>query len=139
MSDADDIERPRKKRRKKKVYREDRDTEQRNTEDRAMSYVFGALMCLLGVALLVGYYFTERAPARLFDLLAAGGVAALLSGIGLFIQPLDEERLRAFRTEPNPIAVFAVMPPFWKVWLLVILAAMIGAFIYVAQTTVRVS
>ena len=59
--------------------------------------------------------------------------------IGLFIQPLDEERMRAFRNEPNPIAVFAVMPPFWKVWLLVILAAMIGAFIYVSQTTVRVS
>ena len=44
----------------------------------------------------------------------------------------------AFRNEPNPIAVFGIMPVFWKIWLLVILAAMIGAFIYVAQTTVRV-
>ena len=62
----------------------------------------------------------------------------MLSGIGLFIQPLDEERLDAFQNEPNPISVFRIMPIFWKIWLLVILAAMIGAFVYVAQTTVRI-
>jgi hypothetical protein len=63
----------------------------------------------------------------------------VLSGIGLFIQPLDGERLDVFQNEPNPVAVFSVMPVFWKVWLLVILAAMIGAFIYVAQTTERIA
>src|SRR5206468_8252177 len=62
-----------------------------------------------------------------------GGVAAVLSGIGLFLHPLDEERLNVFQKEPNPIVVFTVMPPFWKAWLLVILAGMIGGFVYVAQ------
>jgi hypothetical protein len=129
MSDADDIKRRRKKRKKKP---------KESVEDRAVSYGFGALLALLGVGMLVGFYFLERGPSKLFDLLAAGGVAALLSGVGLFIQPLDEERLREFRTNPNPIAVFAAMPVFWKVWLVVILVAMIGAFVYVAQTTVRI-
>jgi hypothetical protein len=132
MSDADDVERPRKRRKKKKTKPES------SAEDRAVSYGFGALLALFGVGMLVGYYFLERGPSKLFNLLAAGGVAALLSGVGLFIQPLDEERLRAFRTDPNPSTVFAVMPVFWKVWLLVILVAMIGAFVFVAQTTVRV-
>jgi hypothetical protein len=30
------------------------------------------------------------------------------------------------------------MPIFWKIWLLVIPAAMIGGFVYVSQTTVRI-
>jgi hypothetical protein len=131
MSDADDVERPRKRRKKKKK-------PESSAEDRAVSYGFGALLSLVGVGMLVGFYFLERGPSKLFDLLAGGGVAALLSGVGLFIHPLDEERLHAFRTGPNPITVFAVMPVFWKVWLLVILVAMIGAFVFVAQTTVRV-
>jgi hypothetical protein len=92
---------------------------------------------ILGIALLAGFFFTQRAPAKLFNLLAAGGVASLLSGIGLFIQPLDEERLNAFQNEGSPIAVFGLMPAFWKGWMLLILAAMIGAFVFVARTTVR--
>jgi hypothetical protein len=98
----------------------------------------GVFLLLVGVGMLVGFYYTQRAPGKLFNLLAAGGIAALLSGIGLFLHPLDEERLNAFQNEPNPIAVFKIMPLFWKAWLLVILVAMIGAFVYVAQTTVRV-
>lgn len=43
----------------------------------------------------------------------------------------------AFSPDGNSL-VFGVMPIFWKAWLLVILAAMIGAFVYVAQNTVRV-
>jgi hypothetical protein len=105
---------------------------------RMQSYGIGIFLCLVGVGMLAGFFFTQQAPAKLFNLLAAGGVAALLSGIGLFIHPLDGERLNAFQNEPNPIAMFGVMPPFWKAWLLVILAAMGGAFVYVTQHTVRV-
>jgi hypothetical protein len=107
-------------------------------EARMMSYVIGTFSILLGIGLLVGFSYTQRAPSKLFNLLAAGGVAALLSGVGLFLHPLDEERLHAFQNEPNPISVFRIMPIFWKFWLIVILAAMIAAFIYVAQNTVRV-
>jgi hypothetical protein len=104
---------------------------------RAASYGIGAFLTLLGIGLMVGYQYLERGPSKMFNLLAAGGIASLLSGIGLFIQPLDEDRLNAFQNEPNPIAVFKIMPVFWKVWLLVILAAMIGGFYYVSQTTER--
>ncbi len=65
-------------------------------------------------------------------------VASVLSAIAPFLHPLDNERLHAFQNDPSPIAVFRIMPLFWKVWLLIVLAAMIGAFVYVAQTTVRV-
>lgn len=129
MSGTSDLQRPRKKKKKKSGL---------SKEARVMSYVMGAFLFLVGVGLLVGFSYTQRAPSKLFNLLAAGGVAALLSGIGLFLHPLDEDRLHAFQNEPNPIAVFGVMPVFWKAWLLVILAAMIGAFVYVAQNTVRV-
>jgi hypothetical protein len=130
MSDADDdFDRPRKKKKGKP------DTD---GADRATSYAMGAFFFLLGIGLLVWYYYTQRAPWKLFNLLAGGGVAVLLSGIGLFIYPLDRERLHAFQNEPNPIAVFKIMPIFWKVWLLVILAAMIAAFIYVSQHTERI-
>lgn len=108
-------------------------------ESKAMSYGMGVFLLLLGVGLLAGYHFTQAAPAKLFNLLAAGGVASVLSGVGLFIRPLDQERLDAFQNEPNPVAVFGMMPGFWKVWLIVILAAMIGAFVYVAQHTVRMA
>ena len=64
--------------------------------------------------MLVGFYYTQRAPAKLFNLLAAGGVALVLSGVGLFLRPLDEKRLHAFQNDPNPISVFKIMPPFWK-------------------------
>lgn len=124
----DNAERPRKKAKGKLT-----------PEERVTSYAFGVLFALLGVGLLVGYYFTQRAPSKLFNLLAAGGIASLISGIGLFIYPLDEERMHAFRNERNPIEVFGVMPVFWKLWMLLILAAMIGAFVYVAQNTVRVN
>ena len=105
---------------------------------RAESYGIGVVLFLLGLGMLVGYHYTQRAPGKLFDLLAAGGAAALLSGVSLLIRPLDGDRLEAFQNEPNPIAVFRIMPAFWKAWLLVILAAMIAAFVYVAKTTVRV-
>ena len=97
---------------------------------RVMSYGFGVFMLLLGGGMFAGYQFLERGPGKLFNLLMAGGVAAVLSGIGLFIYPLDEERLDAFQNEPNPISVFLIMPLFWKIWLLVIVAAMIGGFVY---------
>jgi hypothetical protein len=58
--------------------------------------------------------------------------------VGLFIKPLNKEQLDVFQNDPNPISVFKVMPAFWKVWLLVILVAMIAGFVYVAQLTVRV-
>lgn len=105
---------------------------------RVMSYVFGAFLFLLGGGMLIGYDFLQRAPGKVFNLLMAGGVGALLSGIGLVARPLNEEQLDVFQNDPNPISVFKVMPIFWKIWLLVILAAMIGAFIYVAQNTVRI-
>ena len=130
MSDAEDDDFDRLRKQKKKP--------QENGADRAASYGLGVFFVLLGIGLLVWYYYTMRAPSKLFNLLAGGGVAVLLSGIGLFICPLDRERLHAFQHEPNPIAVFRIMPPFWKAWLLLILVAMIGAFIYVAQTTVRI-
>lgn len=129
MSGTNDLERPRKKKKEK---------EQLSQEARLLSYTLGAFFFLLGIGLLVGFSYTQRAPSKLFNLLAAGGVAGLLSGVGLILHPLDEDRLHAFQNEPNPIAVFQVMPTFWKAWLLVIFAAMIGAFIYVAQHTVRV-
>lgn len=105
---------------------------------RIKSYALGVLMAVLGGGMITGYQYLERGPSKLFHLLMAGGVAVLLGGIGLFIQPLDEERLHRFQNEPNPVALFRIMPLFWKVWLLVILVAMIGGFVYVSQTTVRV-
>jgi cell division septal protein FtsQ len=127
--DDDERERPRKKRKKKP-----------KTDNVAlvMSYAIGAGLVLLGVVLMVWFFNTTRAPSRMFNLLAAGGIASLLSGIGLIICPLDRERLDAFQNEGNLISVFKVMPLFWKIWMLVILAGMVGAFIYVAQNTVRV-
>jgi hypothetical protein len=125
-----DDDRPRKKKKKK--------PRKLSSEARVKSYGFGVFMILLGIGLWVGFYFTKTAPAKLFNLLAAGGAAALLSGIGLFIRPLEEEQLNEFNNNPSPIAVFKVMPAFWKAWLLLILAAMIGAFVFVAQVTVRV-
>ena len=107
-------------------------------ETRLKNYGLGAFFVLLGVGLMVWYSYTMRAPGKLFNLLAAGGIASLLSGIGLFVQPLDDERLDAFQNEPNPIAVFKVMPTFWKVWMVVIAVAMGLAFWYVSATTVRV-
>src|SRR4051794_3108630 len=106
-------------------------------EARVTSYGFGGFLTLLGAGLLVGFSFMERGPSKLFHLLAAGGVAALLSGIGLFLHPLDDEQLHAFRNDGNPIAVFGIMPLFWKAWMLLILAAMIGAVVFVSQNTVR--
>lgn len=107
-------------------------------ETRLKNYGLGAFFVLLGIGLLVWFSYMERAPGKLFNLLAAGGVASLLSGIGLFIYPLDDDRLDAFQNDPNPITVFKVMPIFWKIWLLVIVVAMGAAFIYVAQHTVEV-
>jgi cell division septal protein FtsQ len=124
---AHDVERPEQKKRKKT-----------DEHGRVMSYVVGVFLFLLGGGMVAGYQFLERGPSKLFNLLMAGGVGALLSGVGLFIQPLDEERLDAFQNEPNPIAVFRIMPIFWKIWLLLILAGMIGGFVYVSQTTVRI-
>lgn len=124
---APDVEQPERKTRKKP-----------DDHGRVMSYVFGVVLLLLGGGMVAGYQFLERGPSKLFNLLMAGGVGALLSGIGLFLHPLDEERLDAFQNEPNPISVFRIMPIFWKIWLLVVLAAMIGGFVYVAQTTVRI-
>jgi len=118
--------------------REQRPRKKPDDHGRAMSYVFGVFMLLLGGGMIAGYQFLERGPSKLFNLLMAGGVAAVLAGIGLFVCPLDEERLDAFQNEPNPIAVFRVMPLFWKFWLLLILAGMIGGFVYVSQTTVRI-
>jgi hypothetical protein len=107
-------------------------------EARAASYGIGGFLFLLGVGMLWWFNSLERAPSKAFHLLAAGGVAALLSGVGLFISPLDHDKLNAFQNEPNPIEVFKVMPGFWKVWLLVILAAMVAAFVFVSQNTVEV-
>src|SRR5690242_241444 len=87
-------------------------------EARAASYGIGVVLFLIGVGMLVWFSYTERAPSKLFNLLAAGGVAALLFGVGLFLHPLDEDRLHAFQHEPNPIAVFGIMPIFWKAWML---------------------
>jgi hypothetical protein len=109
-----------------------------SNETRALNYVIGAFLFLLGIAMLVGFSYMERGPSKLFNLLAAGGAGALLSGIGLFICPLDQEKLDIFQNEPNPITVFQVMPVFWKAWLLMTVAAMIAAFVYVANTTVRI-
>jgi hypothetical protein len=129
MVRSDGDGRPRKKKRSSKSAAE---------PSRAASYGIGVFLILLGIGLVAGYQYLERGPSKLFNLLAAGGIASLLSGVGLFIQPLDEDRLSAFQNEPNPIAVFKIMPVFWKVWLLVILAAMIGGFYYVSQTTERI-
>jgi len=129
MVRSDSDGRPKKKKRSSKFAAE---------PSRAASYGIGVFLILLGIGLMAGYQYLERGPSKLFNLLAAGGIASLLSGIGLFIQPLDEDRLSAFQNEPNPIAVFKIMPVFWKVWLLVILAAMIGGFYYVSQTTERI-
>jgi hypothetical protein len=107
-------------------------------ETRLKNYGLGAFFVLLGVGLLVWFNAMDRAPGKLFNLLAAGGVASLLSGIGLIIYPLDDDRLDAFQNDPNPITVFKVMPIFWKIWLVVIVAAMGAAFVYVAQHTTPV-
>jgi hypothetical protein len=128
MGETTDFGRPRKKGKKARAA----------AGDRAASYGIGGVLLLVGAGMLWWFLSLDRAPGKIFNLLAAGGVAAVLSGVGLFLQPLDRDRLHAFQNEPNPIAVFQVMPAFWKAWLLVILAAMIGAFVYVAQTTVRV-
>ena len=109
-----------------------------STEDKVLSFVMGFFLLALGIGMLAGYQFLERGPSKLFNLLAAGGAGAVLSGIGLFLYPLDRERLDAFQNEPNPIAVFKIMPIFWKFWMLLVLAAMIGGFVYVSQTTVRI-
>jgi cell division septal protein FtsQ len=130
MRDDDDVmDAPIKKKKKKP---------QLDAKARAVSYGIGVFLLLLGIGLLVWFYYTQRAPAKLFNLLAAGGIAAFLSGIGLFICPLDEARMNAFQKEPNPIAVFRVMPLFWKIWMLVILVGMIAGFVIVALTTERV-
>jgi hypothetical protein len=126
----DDDDRPRKKKKKKR-----RDDE---PGEKAASYGIGVVMLLIGVAMWVGFYFTTTAPSKLFNLLATGGAAMILSGIGLFIHPLDDAEMKEFQNNPNPIAVFRIMPVFWKIWLLVILAAMIAAFVFVAMVTVRV-
>jgi len=104
---------------------------------RAMSYVFGVFFLLLGGGMMLGYEYLQRAPAKIFNLLMAGGAGALLSGLGLLIYPLTEEQLDVFQKEPNPVSVFKAMPGFWKFWLLLIGAAMIAGFVYVSQTTVR--
>src|SRR5947209_20320344 len=126
-----DDDRPRKKKKKK---RGDDD----EPGHKAASYGIGVVMLLIGVAFWVGFYFTTTAPSKLFNLLAAGGAAMILSGIGLFIHPLNDTEMKEFQNNPNPIAVFRIMPVFWKIWLLVILAAMIAAFVFVAMVTVRV-
>ena len=131
MRAADNLQRPRKRKTNKAKPKI-------SAEQRAISYVIGAGFFLLGIGLLFWFSRLDRAPGKIFNLLAAGGVGSLLSGIGLFLHPLDEQRLDAFQNDPNPISVFRLMPVFWKVWMLIILAAMIGAFIYVAQNTVRV-
>jgi len=105
---------------------------------RALSYVFGVFFLLLGGGMMLGYEYLQRAPAKLFNLLMAGGAGAFLSGLGLLLHPLNEEQLDLFQREPNPISVFRAMPIFWKFWLLVIGAAMIAGFVYVSQTTMRV-
>ena len=125
----DDDDRPRKK---KKRRPED------EPGNKAASYGIGVVMLLIGIAFWVGFYFTNTAPSKLFNLLAAGGAAMVLSGIGLFIHPLNDAEMKEFQNNPNPIAVFRIMPVFWKIWLLVILAAMIAAFVFVAMVTVRV-
>jgi len=126
-----DDDRPRKK---KKGRRDAVDV----ASDKAVSYPIGVVMLLIGVALWVGFFFTTTAPSKLFNLLAAGGAAMILSGVGLFIHPLTDAEMKEFQNNPNPIAVFRIMPVFWKVWLLVVLAAMIAAFVFVAMVTVRV-
>lgn len=105
---------------------------------RVLSYVFGVFLLLLGGGMILGFDYLRRAPEKLFFLLSAGGAGALLSGLGLLIQPMNEQQLNVFQDEPNPITVFKVMTPFWKVWLIVVLAGMIGGFVYAAQNTVPV-
>lgn len=105
---------------------------------RILSYVVGVFLLLLGGGMIVGFDFVRRAPEKVFLLLMGGGAGALVSGLGLLIQPMNEEQLNIFQSEPNPIAVFKVMTPFWKVWMIVVLAAMIGGFVYAMQNTVRV-
>src|SRR3954451_1687935 len=106
MSGPDDSGRP--------VARKKKGSQKLEAEARVMSYGIGGFLFLLGIGLLVGFTYMERGPSKLFHLLAAGGVASLLGGLGLFLHPLDEERLHAFQNEPNPIAVFRIMPLFWK-------------------------
>jgi hypothetical protein len=133
-------QRPVKKKKKESPADEDKPRKPKGIsgDARAASYGIGGFLFLLGLGMLWWFNSLERAPSKAFNLLAAGGVAALLSGIGLFISPLDHDKLNAFQNEPNPIEVFKVMPVFWKAWLLVILAAMIAAFVFVAQNTVEV-
>ena len=125
-----DDDRPRKKKKRRDAVEE--------AGNKAASYGIGVVMVLIGIAFWVGFYFTNTAPSKLFNLLAAGGAAMVLSGVGLFIHPLNDAEMKEFQNNPNPIAVFRIMPVFWKVWLLVILAAMIGAFGFVMMVTVRV-
>jgi hypothetical protein len=42
---------------------------------------------------------------------------------------LTAARLDTFQNEPNPISVLRIMTIFWKIWLLLILAEMIGGFV----------
>jgi hypothetical protein len=129
----DDDDRPRKKKKNKK-----RRDDVEEAGNKAASYGIGVVMVLIGIGFWVGFYFTTTAPSKLFNLLAAGGAAMILSGVGLFVHPLNDAEMKEFQNNPNPIAVFRIMPVFWKIWLLVILAAMIAAFVFVAMVTVRV-
>lgn len=52
---------------------------------RAMSYVFGVFFLLLGGGMMLGYEYLQRAPAKIFNLLMAGGAGAFLSGLGLIM------------------------------------------------------
>ena len=104
---------------------------------RSVSYGFGVLMLLLGGGMVAGYQLIEQGPGKLCNLFMAGGVVCVLAGIGLFIHPLDEKHFDAFQYKPHPISVFRVMPIFWKMWVVVIFAAMIAAFIF-SQNMARI-
>lgn len=93
MSETGGIERPRRKKRKK-------GKSKLSTEQRAVSYVIGGGLFLLGVGLLVWFSRLDRAPGKIFNLLAAGGVGSLLSGLGLFLHPLTRSGWTPFRTIP---------------------------------------
>jgi hypothetical protein len=130
---------PKKKLKKRKSSVETEKTRSKpDDHGRVLSYVVGVFFLLLGGGMIIGFDYVRRAPEKVFFLLMGGGAGALLSGLGLLIQPMNEDQLNVFQSEPNPIAVFKVMTPFWKVWLIVILAGMIGGFVYATQNTVRV-
>jgi hypothetical protein len=130
MSDLPDVDSLHKTKEKKKLSPAD--------EMRAKSYGVGCVMFIVGVGMVVGFFYLGQAPAKLFYMLASGAVVMLLSGIGLFIHPLNKEQMENFQNNPNPISTFKIMPVFWKVWLLVILAAMLGACLVVFQLIERV-